>query len=130
MFQPVKIAMTHPCQFCLGEAQYAPLEVMTQYGYEIYFCATCQAEYIYYNTPNIKATSVSLYAEVKDKLYRWTAYREGAEIRHTLWWVREPGLPGIKANRKMKCLLSYKEEMPIITPKNIQSKIFSWLPYL
>ena len=128
---PMKIT-PHPCQFCPGEAAYAPLEVMTQHGSEIFFCATCQAEYIYYtyNTSDIKAISISLYTELKDKMYRWTIFTDSTGVRNSLWYVKEPGLPGVKPNRKLKCLLSYREEMPPITPQNIQSKISSWLTFL
>jgi hypothetical protein len=132
MFQPVKIVMTRPCQFCLGEATYAPLEAMKYYGFEIFFCATCQAEYIYHfqNCSEVKYSSISLYTEINDKMYRWTTVLDGAKRRCSLWYIKEPGLPGVKPNRKLNCLFASCEEMPPVTPQNIQGKISSWLTFL
>jgi hypothetical protein len=123
--------VTPLCQFCQTETAYAPLMDMKGHA-EIFFCSNCQAEYLYYTygTETISAFSISLYTEINDKMYRWTIYRDFYIHRATLWWVGDPGIPGVKSNRKMKCLWSCSEEMPELTPQNVKEKISHWLSFL
>ena len=131
--KPMKIA-NHRCQFCQGEAIYAPLEKMSKYGIEIFFCYPCQAEYCFYHYNIgvvVKDISISLYTRIKNEMYRWTFFRwqEGLS-RHTLWWVKNPGIPGVVPNEGLKCLFSSTEKMTFLTPQNVNNKISVWLKYL
>ena len=58
------------CDFCQTSPAHAPVPTMEQRGIKVYFCTTCDAEYIYFRDGT--RCSVSLYTKLHDKTYRWT----------------------------------------------------------
>jgi hypothetical protein len=125
-----KLQKPQLCKFCGGQATYAPLEQMEDFGIKVFFCHPCGAEYLYYSREETPTTyaSVSLYTEVKNKMYRWTVFDDGN--RSTLWWVKDPGVPGSRINKDLVAILMFSEAMPEVTPQTIQTKVQIWLPFL
>lgn len=116
------------CKFCKQVAPYTPLDEMEAYGVKVYFCVTCQAEYLFWSEAD--SCSVSLYTEINHKLYRFTTDKAGI-IR--LWYIKDPGLPGTRINRNLTLLKVFgteKNEVSEITPQNINNKIRTWLLFL
>jgi hypothetical protein len=116
------------CRFCQQtQAVYSPLEPMESYGCKIFFCHPCQAEYLFYSRDNILTSFVgfSLYATISEKMYRWSVHTN--ETRATLWWVKTPGIPGTRINRDLISLLQIYDDLPTITPQNIEARIRKWL---
>jgi hypothetical protein len=111
------------CSFCQQPPVYAPLEDMDQYGWKVYYCAECQAEYVYWDAEKLNVyqdAAVHLYTFINEKLYRWSMYPDGS-VR--IWHFQEPGLPGVRPNRKGKVLLHVEKNPPTVTPQNIEAKI-------
>ena len=121
-----------PCQFCQAGASYAPLEELEAYDVKVFFCYPCQAEYLYYKNDLLTAASVSLYAEVNHKNYRWTVFNE--KQCGTLWWIKAIGIPGVRVNKDLIHLLSFdtrkEEKVPQLTPFDVAERILLWLPFL
>lgn len=119
------------CKFCNNPATYAPLPHMENFNVKIFFCHPCQAEYLYYmqdGEPSNKPSSVSLYTTVSGRMFRWTVMAHG---HGQLWKVGKPGIPGIKMNEDMEAVVHFDDLEGIqLTPKNIEGKIRSWLPFL
>jgi hypothetical protein len=47
-----------------------------------------------------------------------------------LWEVKVPGEPGLKINKDLVLIKTFKNNIPEITPDNILNKITSWLPFI
>lgn len=114
-----------PCMFCPNMAGYYPLNETSQYGIAVHFCHTCQAEYLFYQSGD--KASVSLYTEINGKTYRWTVLSSNDA---TLWWIKEPGIPGQKKNEGLVVVRSFEAPAPQLTPSNVKEKIQLWLPFL
>jgi len=128
-FVPARSTMApQPCRFCQQFPPSAPLEEMESYGVNVFFCPPCKAEYLYWRTSH-NYSSVSLYTEIQGKTYRWTCMSQGIS---TLWWVKNPGIPGTRRNIDMQSILyiSPEEGIPDITPANINDKVKIWLLFL
>jgi hypothetical protein len=125
-----------PCQFCPRLADYSPIHELDsnaqvfQERLLIYFCSDCRAEYLVYKKSN-KLYSTSLYTKINDRVYRWSVLSEGSA---QLWLVKEPGTPGISINKGLSMVKSFfppeGEDVPTLTPENINEKIRTWLVFL
>ena len=119
------------CTYCKYPATYSPIDKMEVYGIKIFFCHPCQAEYLYFSKkdiPSEKPSSVSLYAVVKEKMFRWTITADGNVC---LWKVGSPGIPGVKINENMESIAFIQDlQTTTVTPQNIRSKLEKWLPFL
>lgn len=114
------------CRFCLQEVPYRPLKEMEEHDIDVHFCDTCNAEYLYWKDKD-NWVSWSLYVTIGERMYRWTY--SSAETAQ-LWWVKDPGIPGTRANRNLEPVYhcGFKnafESTPIpdITPQNAIDKI-------
>lgn len=118
------------CRFCLQEVPYKPLKEMDENDIDVHFCYTCNAEYLYwklFGENENEWVSWSLYVTIGDKMYRWTY--SSAETAQ-LWYVKEPGEPGTRANHKLDLLYycGFKNALestpiPDINPQNAVEKI-------
>lgn len=118
-----------PCQFCNNEPVDSPVEEMSRYGVSVYYCHTCQAEYLYFRSGT--CASVSLYTTISDRCYRWTVTSANTA---QLWHIKEPGVPGVKKNEGMVPVKSFDEKdgdhLPKLTPLNVNEKLRTWLLFL
>lgn len=111
------------CKFCHGEAVYSPIEDLKQHAINIFFCDTCRAEYLAF--PDSRISSVSIYTEINNKMYRWTTTSNN---RGTLSIIKNPGIPSNRKNEGVIYVLSFNNILPnTVTPDNIQQKIKAWL---
>lgn len=124
--------MTSHCKFCQKDNVYVPLIIKGGNGsskyhtFEVYYCYDCAAEYVNYGE-----NSVHLYTTLNDKMYRWSVNMIAGQPDYgTIWYVGEPGEPGVRPNKKMKLLKSFTDNLPQVTPKNIQSKLRFMLLFL
>jgi hypothetical protein len=117
------------CIFCQGEAvdKSLPLELSNHPTVnrllKVNFCVKCLAEYVYWAEGDEIPFVTNLYITINNKMYRWSRdYHEG---KGRLWYVEEPGEPGIRANKKLKLLKTFHkaDETPHITPQNIVEKV-------
>lgn len=119
------------CHYCQQVVPHRPLEQMESRNIKVYFCATCQAEYTYFPPWNEgDLAGQHLYVTINNQLYRWSL---GGPLKETayLWHIREPGIPGVKPNRKTKLLKHFdKGEQLDINPQNIEAKIKFMLLFL
>lgn len=119
-----------PCKFCGQGAGYHPLKQMDKYGMDVYFCHVCQAEYVYYQSGTL--SGFNIYIKINNKTYRWSSSPDGKTA--SVWHIGEPGVPGVKANRRSTCLKQFSADagdiFPSITPQNIESKLRTWLVFL
>jgi len=122
--QYIRPSATKSCQFCNGFAQHSPLQELSRYKVAIYFCHLCQAEYLY--SGNDELLSVSLYTTINNRMYRWSLSSDFAR----LWWVKKPGITGVKKNEGLVCLLTLEENIPSLLPSNINEKVKNWLLFL
>lgn len=112
------------CQFCKKEAPYKPLEEMEKLEVKVYFCFTCNAEYLVWKNGSLG--SISLYTIINKKMYRWTDNLHGTV---SLNYVKEPGEPGVRTN-KLENILVLGPEVPkpsSVTPDNVEDKIRNYL---
>ena len=116
-----------PCSFCNQDAKYTPLKEMSYHGVGIYFCYTCNTEYLYYQSGDLASTSI--YTEISGKMYRWTI--TSMNSCH-LWQIKTPGIPGVKKNEGLFLIKNFSsnDALPNITPQNINEKIKTWLVFL
>ncbi len=117
------------CTFCQQETldKSLPLELSNHPTVnrllKVDFCEKCMAEYVYWAEGDKIPFVTNLYITHNDKLYRWSLhYHEG---KGRLWYIEEPGIPGVRANKKLKLLkvFSKEDETPHITPQNILEKV-------
>jgi len=120
-----------PCKFCSQPAGYAPIDAQSETNRLcVYFCHTCNAEYVYFR--DNKIISESLYTGINNRVYRYTiAYGDIGQI----WYVEKPGIPGAVVNKGMKLLKSFNpgkncDTTPILTPQNVNEKLRTWLVFL
>jgi len=122
--------MTLLCKFCQEEAAYVPLIIKGGNGdnnfhtFDVHYCYNCAAEYVKWSSSN----SIHLYTIINTRTYRWTLNEGGATAY--LWYVGEPGEPGVRPNRKMKLVKTFSEHFPPITPENIERKLRFMLLFL
>lgn len=95
----------------LGATSLGPKQI------EAYFCYDCNYEYALLGG----VENHHLYTTINNRMYRWSVEEDGATAR--LWYVGEPGIPGVQPNRKMFHIKSFKEHFPQITPQNIERKL-------
>lgn len=116
------------CQFCQQAAVYSPIEEMELMSIRVHWCAQCHAEYLHFSESPV-VNSWSLYITISERMYRWTVTALGAA---SLWYIKEPGVPGSRANRNYQRLLNLTKEdvQPTINPQNIKSKIQTYLLFL
>lgn len=106
------------CGYCKKEAVYSPLKDMEVHEVKVYFCHSCNAEYLFWQDGSL--ASQSLYVTINNKMYRWT---EGAGI-YQLWYVKTPGEPGVRINQNMESIKAFRfDNYPVITPENIEQKV-------
>lgn len=115
------------CDFCRKEVPPAPLNELTVHGMDVYFCLNCSAEYVYMEKGIGLPVSVHQYIKINDKMYRWSV--SNIDGKAHLWYVKSPGVPGIRPNRDMHHLITFKH-YPRITPENIEAKIRMMLIFL
>lgn len=121
--------MTLQCKFCQKDAVYVPLVIKGGRGdskyhtFDVRYCYECAAEYVDWGG----ITSIHLYTTINSRMYRWSIEDGGTLAR--LWYIGEPGEPGVRANRKLKLVKSFKET-PQITPENIERKLRFMLLFL
>jgi len=116
------------CKFCKESTVDKSLNVTPQRNMKVDFCETCHAEYVYWVDTDKTPYAVHLYTTINDKLYRWSFYEDEQEGR--LWYYEEPGIPGLKPNRKAKLLKVFHDYFPDITPVNITDKVKMILLFL
>lgn len=118
------------CNYCNQENAYVPISISPERNLSIYYCYPCSAEYVCWVTGGRE--SVHLYCKINNNLYRWSPndYNELNIKIGRLWHIKEPGEPGIRANRKMTLLKSFGEDVPAINPNNIEEKIKLILLYM
>lgn len=117
----------NPCKFCNQDVVYRPIDKPETNSVKIYFCYDCSAEYIYwldFNYENYITTSI--YITHHHKMYRWTTT---GSIAH-LWYVKTPGIPGVKKNEGLELLKTFEEDIPNITPDNFLDKLSIYLLFL
>jgi hypothetical protein len=117
------------CTFCQQETidKSLPLELSNTTTVfrllKVNFCEKCVAEYVYWSEGDEIPFVTNLYVTINGKMYRWSLHYH--EEKGRLWYVEEPGEPGIRANKKLKLLKTFHkaDETPIITPQNILEKV-------
>lgn len=118
------------CQFCQKDTVYVPLKVSPKHTFQVYWCNDCNAEYL----SNEDVHSIHLYTMVGSRMYRWSINRNDLQIEEpysgSVWFIGEPGEPGIRPNRKLKLLKTFKDPIPQITPQNIERKLRFILVFL
>jgi hypothetical protein len=113
----------HNCKFCQKETVYVPLVIKGGNGdksyhkFDVHYCYDCEAEYVHWGQIN----SVHLYTTVNNRMYRWSVELDGTMAR--LWYVGEPGEPGVRPNKKLKLVKNFKSIYPKITPQNVNEKL-------
>ena len=112
------------CQFCDKPTVNANLEEMSRYGVYVQFCHTCLAEYVFYRDETL--SHYSLYTTLGEKMYRWTIAHSVAFIRY----VEKPGIPGQVPNKDMRVVHRFANDIPEITPQNINEKLKTYLVFL
>jgi hypothetical protein len=112
--------MTLICKFCQKETTYVPLRVADRRTFEVHYCFSCNAEYVDYGSDDGKATH--LYTEIDKKMYRWSVTEHKAKLSGYVWYVGEPGVPGVVPNKRLRLLKSF-ETPPTIVPNNVEQKI-------
>jgi hypothetical protein len=124
--------MSKECKFCGQLSTYAPLDEFKRFKIDIYYCHTCQAEYLYWSNGDI--SSWSLYTTINDRMYRITYSYPGAGEVHgitRLWYIQDPGNPGTRKNNGCSFISNFDNiEMPEITPHNVNEKIRSYLLFI
>jgi hypothetical protein len=116
------------CQFCQQLAAYTPLEEMEIHSVRVYWCEPCHAEYLHFSESPV-VNSCSLYTTINNRMYRWSV----TVLDHaSLWYIEEPGIPGVKANKGTVRLFSLGrgEAKPTVTPQNIHDKLATYLLFL
>lgn len=114
------------CKFCRQEATYAPLSEMSRHAISIFFCYNCSAEFTFWSDG--QPASESIYIEMNRKTYRWTI-----TVHNNygyIWYIEEPGVPGISTNKKPHLIVRFKEDVPQITPANIKEKFKTYLVFV
>lgn len=115
------------CRYCQRDAIYVPLRVSDRRTFEVHYCFDCNAEYVDYGSNN--GLAIHLYTKFNDKMYRWSITEHEKGSAGYLWYVGEPGEPGVRPNRKLKLLKHFNEPHTII-PSNVESKIRFMLLFL
>lgn len=111
------------CMFCQNETAYVPLIIKggngdnTYHTFEVHYCFECHAEYVHWGPVN----AVHLYTVVNHRTYRWSLELDGSAAR--LWYIDEPGIPGVRQNKGVKLVKNFKGKYPAITPQNIEEKL-------
>lgn len=105
---------------------YVPIQVK-QHRIEVYFCNACQAEFVDHKYDY--GFVINLYTLVNEKMYKWSLLQDVDGYAGTLWYIGEPGEPGVRPNRKVK-MLKHLDFDPLITPENVQRKIEMMLVFL
>lgn len=125
--------MTPPCKFCAKETVYVPLIIKGGNGdksfhkFDVHYCYNCAAEYVKFGDAN----SIHIYTTINNKMYRWSVNDiESHPQLGTIWYIGEPGEPGVRTNRKLKLLKSFHGNFPQITPENIERKLRFMLLFL
>lgn len=114
------------CKFCQQEAIYVPLKVNQKRTFEVHYCFDCKAEYLDYGT---EGTATHLYTSINDKMYRWSVIESEEGSSGFIWFVGEPGEPGVRPNRKLRLLKSF-DFLPAIVPANVEQKLRFMLLFL
>ena len=70
----------------------------------------------------------NLYTLIGGQLFRWSIDSISGDC--ALWFVEEPGIPGKAPNQKLKLLLSFTKDVPVITPTNINEKLSAYILFL
>lgn len=128
---PIKV-----CEFCNVPTMYVPISTGVGSGQalrgnmervlRVHFCSDCQAEYVYWSNDGALAT-IHLYTTINKRTYRWSMVPGVNGGR--LWHIGQPGIPGKEPNKDLT-LLKNLEDLNAITPKNVEEKIRTYLPFL
>jgi hypothetical protein len=128
------------CKFCQKEVPYSPLELTGKSRgrvIHVYFCNDCKAEYVFF-VKSEDMFSYSLYTVINGRTYRWAVYSNTSPAPHSntspaprgvLFHVGEPGIPGVKANAKVKQIIAL-HDVPDLTPQNIEAKVRTILTFM
>jgi hypothetical protein len=124
------------CDFCQKEVPHFPMKILEKNDIQVFYCETCRAEYIYHKR-NEFVSARHLYTTIKDKTYRWSIsyYQDddddGFHKMARLYYIKDPGLPGISYNLGMELLQRFEPgHYSVITPENIINKIKFMLLFL
>ena len=116
-----------PCRFCQKAADYVPLQVSPKHRFEVHYCFNCQAEFVDHKIDCGK--TVHLYTSISNRMYRWSIMEDIDGYAGSLWYIGEPGEPGVRPNRKLKMLKTFSNP-PEVTPENVERKIRFMLLFL
>lgn len=119
------------CDYCNNGVTHKPLKYQVGMKppktilWNIYYCEKCMAEYI---VQGFGAPYINLYVNVGTKTYKWAVH----DTMGRLYFVGEPGVPGLVPNRDFKYVIGFTEPetVPKITPFNIESKVRLLLMFL
>ena len=114
------------CQFCQKDTVYVPLQVSAKHTFHVYWCNECSAEYLSSDGHD----AAHLYVMINNRMYRWTYHTDKRGTVGLLWFIGEPGEQGVRPNRKLKLLKSFKGALPQITPQNVERKLRFILVFL
>lgn len=117
------------CLFCFNLATPAPQKKLDAYGIYVRFCHKCMVEYISHEDRS-KVNYYSLYTTINDKVYRWTVSTLERPLYAWLRHVQNPGIPGYMINKDMVVIKRFKDDIPNITPQNINEKVKTYLIFL
>lgn len=114
------------CKFCQKLATFAPLEEMSRRNISIFYCHHCSAEYTFWSDGS--PSSEAVYTYINLKLYRWVITPDNNA--GYLWYIKEPGMPGLLPNKGASLIKEFKEDVPAITPTNIEEKLKTYLVFI
>ena len=101
--------------------EYKPLTLRSSHTFDVHYCYNCNYEVV-------KGWGNNLYVSIGNRMYRWSITDEDSVAR--IWYIGEPGVPGVRANRKMFLVKTFNDHFPQITPQNIEQKLKFMLLFL
>ena len=87
------------------------------YTFHPYYCHTCNYEYVKMGS----MINHHLYRMIGDRMFRWS-HEETTNVAR-VWYIGSPGIPGVSPNKDLELLQSFEDNLPIVTPDNVEDKI-------
>lgn len=119
--------MITQCKFCQKDMAYVPLTVSRSgrsATFHAHYCHNCNYEFV----PLGNMKNHHLYRMVGGRMYRWT-YEETTNVAR-IWYIGQPGVPGVSPNKDLKLLKTFEEHFPEVTPQNVEDKLKLVLVFL